>query len=88
MLEGRFSKANVALALYRKYIRLCNKHNFSAQNGYAQVEGKKTATIVAYGEWNMCKELLSEMDAWELIPDSEPGLTVPMHAGHPRLVRD
>ncbi len=85
MIE-RFSKTNVALHIYRTYIALQNQHYFSNDTGYSQVEGKKTNTIVNYGRWCECFNLMNNMDLWKLIPEDEPNYKGPIHRG--KMTRD
>jgi len=88
MTRERFSKANLSLRLFNRFIDLANRHHFSLQSGYAQVEGKKTATIVAFGEWSTCYRLLNEIDGWNLIPSGTPEYNGPSHKGDPRDIVD
>ena len=85
----RFSKRSVAIELYRQFIALAKKHNFTTRTGTAQVVGHPTPTIVAYGQWDQCRYFLNAFDLWELVPDSEmPKERIGNHNGDPIHIKD
>jgi hypothetical protein len=59
--KKRFSKASLVNDLQARVDRMAARHKFDGNNGWAQVDGKYVATIVAYGEWTALCDLIDEL---------------------------